>query len=53
MATIEIEGVEYEVTDAEREEYELLIQQHFDPVRALQIATGDFEDIDPPPERES
>jgi hypothetical protein len=52
VAVVEVEGVEYEVTDAERAEYDQLIEQHFDPVRALQIATGDFEDIDPPPERE-
>jgi hypothetical protein len=47
VATIEIEGIEYELTDAERAEYDRLIALGYNPERALEIATGDFDDLVP------
>lgn len=53
MATVEIDGETYTVTDDEKAEWQNLVASHIDPRTAIAIATGEFQDIDPQPEPDS
>ena len=46
MATIEIDGDEFTVTDEEQAEYDRLVEAGIYPMTALQMAAGGFEDIE-------
>lgn len=43
-------GERYEVTPEARDRYVKMVERGIDPITALQIATGDFVDINPPEE---
>lgn len=53
MAAVTVEGQEYRITTAELADYEEMVAQGIDQIRALQIATGDYQDLIPPPEPET
>ena len=52
MPTIELDGDQFDLTDEQNATFQRLTEASIDPWKALQIAKGDFEDIDPAPEPE-
>lgn len=50
MNTLMLNGEEYALSDVEAGKYIDLIETGVDETTALQIATGDFNDLQPPAE---
>lgn len=45
MAVVVVRDVKYEITEEERAAYEAMLADGFDPLIALQIATGGYRDL--------